>query len=75
LKKEIYFTGGEASQFKNKNNFANLFSHEAYFGLMAEWRCWRHVMEKMQVIGGTLKLLARLASLQRHSKNFPSATF
>lgn len=71
LKKVIYFTDGAASQYKNKKNFANLCSHEADFGLMAEWHFFAscHGKSACDGIGGTLKRLARLASLQRHSNN------
>jgi hypothetical protein len=71
LKKVIYFTDGAASQYKNKKNFANLCSHETDFGLMAEWHFFAscHGKSACDGIGGTLKRLARLASLQRHSNN------
>lgn len=71
LKKVIYFTDGAASQYTNKKNFANLCSHEADFGLMAEWHFFAscHGKSACDGIGGTLKRLARLASLQRHSNN------
>ena len=67
----IYFTDGAASQYKNKKNFANLCSHEADFGLKAEWHFFAscHGKSACDEIGGTLKRLARLASLQRHSNN------
>lgn len=71
LKKVIYYTDGSASQYKNKKNFANLCSHEADFGLMAEWHIFAscHGKSACDGIRGTLKRLARLASLQRHSNN------
>jgi hypothetical protein len=71
IKKVIYFTDGAASQYKNKKNFANLCSHEADFGLKAEWHFFAscHGKSACDGIGGTLKRLARLASLQRHSSN------
>ncbi|KAI9551262.1 hypothetical protein GHT06_002335 [Daphnia sinensis] len=69
--KIIYWTDGAASQYKNKKNFANLCCHEVDFGLSAEWHFFAscHGKSACDGIGGTLKRLARLASLQRHSAN------
>ena len=71
LKKIVYWTDGAASQYKNKKNFANLCCHEQDFGLAAEWHFFAscHGKSACDGIGGTLKRLARLASLQRHSTN------
>ena len=45
--------------------------HEQDFGLAAEWHFFAscHGKSACDGIGGTLKRLARLASLQRHSTN------
>jgi hypothetical protein len=69
LKIIIYWSDGAASQYKNKKNFANLCCHE--FRLSSEWHFFVSCHEKSACdgIGGTLKRLARLASLQRHSTN------
>lgn len=69
LKKVIYFTDGAASQYKNKKNVVNLFSHEVDFGLKAEWHFFAscHGKSTCDGIGVTLKRL--IASLQRHSNN------
>lgn len=69
LKKIKYFTDGSGAQYKNKKNFANLCAHNLDFdGLDAEWHFFAscHGKSACDGIGGTLKRLARLASLQRN---------
>ena len=50
IKKVIYFSDGAASQYKNKKNFAYFCSHEADFGLKAEWHFLHRVMAKALVM-------------------------
>ena len=72
LKKIKYFTDGSGAQYKNKKNFANLCVHNLDFdGLNAEWHFFAscHGKSACDGIGGTLKRLARLASLQRSINN------
>ena len=72
LKKIKYFTDGSGAQYKNKKNFANLCAHNIDFdGLDAEWHFFAscHGKSACDGIGGTLKRLARLASLQRSVSN------
>ena len=67
IKNVKYFTDGSSAQYKNKKNFANLCAHEQSFGLKAEWHFFAscHGNSACDGIGGTIKRLARLASLQR----------
>lgn len=71
IKKIKYFTDGAASQYKNKKNFANICCHFDDFGLLAEWHFFAscHGKSACDGIGGTIKRLARLYSLQRTSSN------
>lgn len=67
LKRVKYFTDGSGAQYKNKKNFANLCAHFDDFQLEAEWHFFAscHGKSACDGIGGTIKRLARLASLQR----------
>jgi hypothetical protein len=67
LKCVKYFTDGSGAQYKNKKNFANLSAHAKDFQLEAEWHFFAscHGKSACDGIGGTIKRLARLASLQR----------
>ncbi len=72
LKKTKYFTDDSGAQYKNKKNFANLCADSLDFdGLDAEWHFFAscHGKSACDGIGGTLKRLARLASLQRNVNN------
>ena len=67
LKCVKYFTDGSGAQYKNKKKFANLSAHAQDFQLEAEWHFFAscHGKSACDGIGGTIKRLARLASLQR----------
>ena len=67
LKRVKYFADGSGAQYKNKKNFANLCHHFKDFQLEAEWNFFAscHGKSACDGIGGTVKRLARLASLQR----------
>jgi hypothetical protein len=71
LKSVQYFTDGSGAQYKNKKNFANLCAHFEDFKLQAEWHFFAscHGKSACDGIGGTVKRLARLASLQRSTNN------
>lgn len=62
-----YFSDGAAGQYKNKKNFVNVLNHENDFGVPAEWHFFAtsHGKGPCDGIGGTIKRLAALASLQR----------
>lgn len=62
-----YFSDGAASQYKNKKAFKNLTLHHSDFGVKAEWNFFAtsHGKSPCDGIGGTVKFLARRASLQR----------
>lgn len=66
LTKITHFTDGAASQYKNFKNFLNLVYHQDDFGLKGEWHFFAtsHGKGPCDGIGGTLKRLARRASLQ-----------
>ena len=63
----MYFSDGAASQYKNCKNFINICNHEADFGIQAEWHfsATSHGKGASDGVGGTVKLLAARASLQR----------
>ena len=65
--KIAYFSDGAASQYKNRKNFINLCSHQADFGVPAEWHfsATSHGKGACYVLGGTVKRFATKASLQR----------
>jgi hypothetical protein len=65
-KKIIYFTDGAASQYKNYKNFINLLNHKNDFQLDGEWHIFAtsHRKGPFDGIGGTIKRLARRASMQ-----------
>lgn len=67
IKKITYFSDGAASQYKNRKNFVNLCSHEADFGIKAEWHfsATSHGKSACDGVGGTVKRLAARASLQK----------
>ena len=67
ISKIKYFSDGAASQYKNRKNFVNLCSHEADFGIKAEWHfsATSHGKGACDGVGGTVKRLAARASLQR----------
>lgn len=62
-----YFSDGCAGQYKNKYNFMNLSLHEKDFTIKAQWSFFAtsHGKTECDGIGGTVKRLARKASLQR----------
>ena len=66
LKKVIHFTDGAASQYKNCKNFTNLLFRKENFGVEGEWHFFAtsHGKGPCDGIGGTIKRLARRASLQ-----------
>ena len=66
LRKCIYFSDGAPQQFKNVKHFANICYHEQDFGRSAEWHFHEsaHGKGPCDGAGGTMKRLARKASLQ-----------
>jgi hypothetical protein len=66
LKKNVHFTDGAASQYKNYKNFINLLHHKNDFQLHGEWHFFAtsHGKGPCDGIGGTIKRLPRRASLQ-----------
>ena len=62
----MYWSDGAAGQYKNCKNFQNLLKHEEDFGVAAEWHFFAtsHGKSPCDGIGGTVKRLARSASLQ-----------
>ena len=77
IKKIAYFSDGAASQSKNRKNFINLCSHEADFGIKAEWHfsATSHGKGACDGVGGTVKRLAARASLQKpYDQQIMSAT-
>ena len=71
VKKAKFFTDGSASQYKNKKMFAILCSFAKEFGINAEWHFYAtaHGKSPCDGLGGTVKRLARKASLQRPTEN------
>lgn len=71
VKKIYYCSDGAASQYKNRKNFINLSHHVDDFQCEAEWHFFAtsHGKGPCDGIGGTLKRLARRASLQRPIDN------
>ena len=69
--KIIHFSDGAASQYKNLKNFINLCSHQADFGISAEWHflATSHGKGACDGLGGTVKRLATKPSLQRPYKD------
>ena len=67
ITKITYVSDGAASQYKNRKNFVNLCSHEADFGMKAEWHfsATSHRKGACDGVGGTVKRLAARASLQK----------
>jgi hypothetical protein len=66
LTKIYCFSDGIALQYKNRKNFINLCYHKNDFGMDAEWHFFAasHGKDVSDRIGGTIKRLARKASLQ-----------
>jgi hypothetical protein len=66
LEKIIHFTDGPASLYKKFKNFSNLLCHLEDFKVAGEWHFFAasHGKGPCDGIGGTLKRLARRASLQ-----------
>ncbi|CAH0394865.1 unnamed protein product [Bemisia tabaci] len=71
IKKLHYFSDGCAGQFKNTYNFLNLLHHFKDFQLEADWSFFAtsHGKTECDGVGGTVKRLARKASLQRPYSN------
>ncbi|KZS06523.1 Cc8L18.2-like protein [Daphnia magna] len=71
LSKIIFFSDRGPAHCKNKYHFANLSMFKNDFGIMAEWHFWAtcHGKNACDGIGGTVKHLARRASLQRPIDN------
>ena len=74
VKKISYFPGGCAGQYKNCKNFINLCNHQADFSVACEWNFFAtsHRKSPCDGIGGTVKKLTAMASLQRTSNNLIS---
>lgn len=71
VKKLIFFSDGAGSQYKNKYNFANIATYKKAFDISVEWHFFAtsHGKGPCDGIGGTIKCLAKKASLQRHLQN------
>jgi len=71
ITKIYYFSDGAASQYKNKKFFINLCYHKEEFGIDAEWHYFAtsHGKSACDGVGGTVKRLARKASLQSPFEN------
>ena len=67
FKSYVYFSDGAVSQYKNKKNFLNLVNHNDDFGMPAEWHFFAtsHGKGPCDKLGGTVKRLAAMASLQK----------
>jgi hypothetical protein len=67
ISKIMYFSDGCAGQYKNHKNFINLCYHKNDFGIEAEWHFFAtsHGKGPCDGVGGTVKRLAKKASLQR----------
>jgi hypothetical protein len=65
IKKIFYFTGAP-SQYKNRNNFANICHHFMNFGIEVDWNFFAssHGKNACDGLAGTIKRLAAKASLQ-----------
>lgn len=69
---KIYFmSDGAAAHYKNKKNFASLCNFKERYGLEAEWHFFAtsHGKGPCDAIGGTLKRMAKRASLARDCGN------
>ena len=80
IKNIEYFSDGCAGQYKNCKNILNLCFHHEDFGLSSKWNFFATSLGKQPCdgIGGTVKCLATLASLQRNMCNHilpPQAMF
>lgn len=66
-----YFSDGCAAQHKNRKNFMNLSYHQEDFDVTAEWHFFAtaHGKGPCDGVAGTVKRLARLASLKRPYEN------
>ncbi|XP_047137884.1 uncharacterized protein LOC124814334 [Hydra vulgaris] len=71
IKNIEYFSDGCAGQYKNCKNMLNLCFHCEDFGSTAKWNFFAtsHGKQPCDGIGGTVKRLATLASLQRDMDN------
>lgn len=71
IKKLIYMTDGTGAQYKNLNNFINLYMHRFDYGIEAEWHfhATSHGKGPCDGIGGTLKRQASHVSLTRPLEN------
>ena len=71
IKNIEYFSDGCAGQYKNCKNMLNLCFHCEDFGFTAKWNFFAtsHGKQPCDGIGGTVKRLATLASLQRDMDN------
>ena len=71
VKKISYFSDGCAGQYKNCKNFINLCHHQEDFSIECEWNFFAtsHGKSPCDGIGGTVKKLVAMASLQRPSND------
>jgi hypothetical protein len=67
IKSIMYYSDGAASQYKNKKNFINLTRHNEDFKIKASWHfgVTSHCKGPCDGLGGSIKRLAREASLKR----------
>lgn len=65
VKKATFMSDGAASQYKNRKNFASLCKFKKKYNIDAEWHFFAtsHGKGPCDAIGGTLKRMARYASL------------
>lgn len=69
--KITFMSDGAAAHYKNKKNFASLCNFKSKYGLEAEWHFFAtsHGKGPCDAIGGTLKRMAKRASLARDYGN------
>ena len=77
LKKIFYSSDGAAAQYKNRKNFEDLLHHKEDFAVEAEWHFFAtsHGKGLCDGVGGTIKRLAALASIQGTIINTPTELY
>jgi hypothetical protein len=77
ISKIYYFSDGASGQYKNKDNFINLRHHNTDSGINAEWYflATSHGKGPRGGVGGTIKRLATLSSVQHHQIFTPAQLY
>ena len=76
IDKIYFFSDGAGGQYKNKMNFYNLCQIEKVYRIKAQWHFFAscHGKGPCDAVGGTLKRMAKTASLQRsHTEQITTA--